>query len=80
LSVLRNELRTVKRKDTDRSKQMAEQQKLIAEQQKNMLEYANRLDENDKKTEEISRKYSTMLQVSGCVQTTQVLSTKELKP
>ncbi|KAH0560919.1 F-box only protein 28 isoform X1 [Cotesia glomerata] len=35
----------------------------IAEQQKQILEYANRLDDNDKKNEETSRKFSTLLQV-----------------
>nr|CAD7410887.1 unnamed protein product [Timema cristinae] len=34
----------------------------IAEQQKQIQEYANRLDENDKKNEETSRKFSTLLQ------------------
>lgn len=62
LSVLRSELRTCKRKATEQAKQIAEQQKLLAEQQKQTLEYANRLDENDKKNEEISRKFSTLLQ------------------
>lgn len=63
LSVLRSELRTCKRKATEQAKQIAEQQKLLAEQQKQTLDYANRLDENDKKNEEISRKFSTLLQV-----------------
>lgn len=36
----------------------------IAEQQKQILEYASRLDETDKKNEETSRKFSTLLQVS----------------
>ncbi|XP_055622267.1 uncharacterized protein LOC129765854 [Toxorhynchites rutilus septentrionalis] len=62
LSVLRSELRTCKRKATEQAKQIGEQQKLLAEQQKQTLEYANRLDENDKKNEEISRKFSTLLQ------------------
>ncbi|XP_063708129.1 F-box only protein 28 [Culicoides brevitarsis] len=62
LTVLRNELRTCKRKATDQAKQIAEQQKLLAETQKQTLEYANRLDENDKKNEEIARKFSTLLQ------------------
>lgn len=35
---------------------------MLAEQQKQTLEYANRLDENDKKSEEMSRKISTLLQ------------------
>ena len=35
----------------------------IAEQQKQIVEYATRLDENDKKNEETSRKFSTLLQV-----------------
>lgn len=63
MSVLRNELRTCKRKATEQAKQIAEQQKLLAETQKQTLEYANRLDENDKKNEEIARKFSTLLQV-----------------
>lgn len=63
LSVLRNELRTCKRKSAEQGKQIAEQQKLLAEQRKQTLEYANRLDENDKKNEEMSRKFSTLLQV-----------------
>lgn len=61
--MLRSELRTCKRKATEQAKQIAEQQKLLAEQQKQTLDYANRLDENDKKNEEISRKFSTLLQV-----------------
>lgn len=35
---------------------------MLAEQQKQTLEYANRLDENDKKCEEMTRKISTLLQ------------------
>lgn len=35
----------------------------IAEQQKQIVEYATRLDDNDKKNEETSRKFSTLLQV-----------------
>ncbi|XP_017066539.1 uncharacterized protein LOC108104790 [Drosophila eugracilis] len=62
LSVLRTELRNCKRKAAEQSKQLAEQSNLLAEQQKQTLEYANRLDENDKKNEEISRKFSTLLQ------------------
>ncbi|XP_017054249.1 F-box only protein 28 [Drosophila ficusphila] len=62
LTVLRTELRTCKRKAAEQSKQLAEQQNLLAEQQKQTLEYANRLDENDKKNEEMSRKFSTLLQ------------------
>lgn len=34
----------------------------IADQQKQILDYAGRLDENDKKNEETSRKFSTLLQ------------------
>lgn len=60
---MRNELRTCKRKATEQAKQITEQQKLLAETQKQTLEYANRLDENDKKNEEIARKFSTLLQV-----------------
>lgn len=63
LTVLRTELRTCKRKGAEQSKQLAEQQNLLAEQQKQTLEYANRLDENDKKNEEMARKFSTLLQV-----------------
>ncbi|XP_013099984.2 uncharacterized protein LOC106082174 [Stomoxys calcitrans] len=62
LSVLRTELRTCKRKSAEQGKQIAEQQKLMAEQRKQTLEYANRLDENDKKNEEMARKFSTLLQ------------------
>lgn len=62
LTVLRNELRNCKRKSSEQGKQIAEQQKLLADQQKQTLEYANRLDENDKKNEEMSRKFSTLLQ------------------
>ncbi|EDW89615.1 uncharacterized protein LOC6528871 [Drosophila yakuba] len=62
LSVLRTELRNCKRKAAEQSKQLAEQSNLLAEQQKQTLEYANRLDENDKKNEEMSRKFSTLLQ------------------
>lgn len=35
----------------------------IADQQKQIVEYATRLDDNDKKNEETSRKFSTLLQV-----------------
>lgn len=35
---------------------------MLAEQQKQTLDYANRLDANDKKSEEMSRKISTLLQ------------------
>ncbi|ETN62267.1 hypothetical protein AND_006039 [Anopheles darlingi] len=62
LSVLRSELRTCKRKATEQAKTISEQQKLLAEQQKQTLEFANRLDETDKKNEELSRKFSTVLQ------------------
>ncbi|XP_031786401.1 F-box only protein 28 isoform X2 [Nasonia vitripennis] len=48
LSLMRRELRNTKAK--------------IAEQQKQMLEYATRLDDNDKKNDETSRKFSTLLQ------------------
>lgn len=50
LGALKREIRTCKSK-------MGEQQKLL-------LEYATRLDENDKKSEETTRKFSTLLQVS----------------
>lgn len=63
LSVLRTELRSCKRKAAEQSKQLAEQQNMLAEHQKQTLEYANRLDENDKKNEEMARKFSTLLQV-----------------
>lgn len=63
LTVLRTELRNCKRKSSEQGKQIAEQQKLLADQQKQTLEYANRLDENDKKNEEMARKFSTLLQV-----------------
>lgn len=62
LSMLRQELRTCKRKTTEQQKQISEQQKQMADQQKQMVEYATRMDEYDKKNEEISRKYSTLLQ------------------
>lgn len=62
LSLLRQDLRSCKRKTAEQQKQIAEQQKQLAEQQKQTLEYATRLDENDKKNEEISRKFSTLLQ------------------
>ncbi|XP_067012168.1 F-box only protein 28 [Anabrus simplex] len=48
LTLMRRDLRSCKSK--------------IAEQQKQILEYASRLDENDKKNEETSRKFSTLLQ------------------
>ncbi|KAK6644397.1 hypothetical protein RUM43_000664 [Polyplax serrata] len=48
LTVMRRDLRTCKSK--------------IAEQQKQILEYASRMDEYDKKNEETSRKFSTLLQ------------------
>lgn len=62
LSLLRQDLRTCKRKTSEQQKQISEQQKQLAEQQKQTLEYATRLDEYDKKNEEISRKFSTLLQ------------------
>lgn len=62
LSLLRQDLRTCKRKTAEQQKQIAEQQRQLAEQQKQTLEYATRLDENDKKNEETSRKFSTLLQ------------------
>lgn len=62
LTVLRNDLRFCKKKSTEQSKQITEMQKLLAEQQKQTLEYAARLDENDKKNEEMSMKISTLLQ------------------
>lgn len=68
LSVLRTELRTCKRKAAEQGKQLSEQQNLLTEHQKQTLEYANRLDENDKKNEEMARKFSTLLQVSNLVE------------
>uniref|UniRef100_A0A182PVE1 F-box domain-containing protein n=1 Tax=Anopheles epiroticus TaxID=199890 RepID=A0A182PVE1_9DIPT len=62
LTVLRSELRTCKRKATEQAKTITEQQKLLAEQQKQTLEFANRLDDTDKKNDELSRKFSTVLQ------------------
>lgn len=62
LTVLRSDLRYCKRKSTDQTKQITELQSMLADQQKQTLEYANRLDENDKKSEEMSRKISTLLQ------------------
>lgn len=62
LSILRQELRTCKRKTTEQQKQINEQQKLLADQQKQTLEYATRLDDYDKKNEDLSRKFSTLLQ------------------
>lgn len=59
---MRNELRSCKRKTAEQQRQISEQQKQLAEQQKQTLEYATRLDENDKKNEETSRKFSTLLQ------------------
>ncbi|XP_043259287.1 F-box only protein 28 isoform X3 [Colletes gigas] len=49
LTLMRRDLRSCKAK--------------IAEQQKQIVEYATRLDDNDKKNEETSRKFSTLLQV-----------------
>lgn len=49
LTLMRKDLRSCKAK--------------IAEQQKQIVEYATRLDDNDKKNEETSRKFSTLLQV-----------------
>lgn len=63
LTVLRNDLRFCKRKSTEQAKHIGEMQKLLAETQKQVLEYAARLDENDKKNEEMSMKISTLLQV-----------------
>ncbi|XP_014217372.1 F-box only protein 28 isoform X2 [Copidosoma floridanum] len=48
LSLMRRDLRNCKVK--------------IADQQKQIVEYATRLDDNDKKSEETSRKFSTLLQ------------------
>ncbi|EDW74549.1 uncharacterized protein Dwil_GK21976, isoform B [Drosophila willistoni] len=62
LAVLRKDLSSCKRKLGEQGRQLAEQQNLLTEQQKQTLEYANRLDENDKKNEEMARKFSTLLQ------------------
>lgn len=62
LTVLRQELKSCKKKTADQQKQITDQQKQLADQQKQTLEYATRLDEYDKKNEEISRKFSTLLQ------------------
>ncbi|CAG9858522.1 unnamed protein product [Phyllotreta striolata] len=62
LSLLRQDLRSCKRKTSEQQKQISEQQKQLADQQKQALEYATRLDDYDKKNEEISRKFSTLLQ------------------
>lgn len=62
LSLLKQDLRSCKRKTSEQQKQITEQQKQLADQQKQTLEYATRLDEYDKKNEEISRKFSTLLQ------------------
>ncbi|KAK9884783.1 hypothetical protein WA026_009011 [Henosepilachna vigintioctopunctata] len=62
LSILRQDLKTCKRKTAEQEKQIAEQQKQLAEQQQQTLEYAARLDEYDKKNDEVSRKFSTLLQ------------------
>lgn len=64
LTALRSNLRTCKRKSTDQAKQITEMQKLLSDQQKQTMEYVNRLNENDKKYEEMSRKFSTLLQVN----------------
>ncbi len=63
LTVLRNDLRFCKKKSTEQTKQLTEMQKLLAEQQKQTHEYAARLDESEKKYEEMSMKISTLLQV-----------------
>lgn len=52
-------------------------QKLLAEQQKQTHEYAARLDESEKKYEEMSMKISTLLQVCGCY--LNFFCTKDLK-
>lgn len=49
LTLMRRDLRSCKAK--------------IAEQQKQIVEYANRMDDTDKKNDEMSRKFSTLLQV-----------------
>lgn len=67
LTVLRNDLRYCKRKAADQHKMLGEMQKLIAEQQKQNVEFAARLNENDKKNEEMSMKISTLLQVGWLV-------------
>lgn len=62
LSLLRQDLRTCKKKTSDQQKQISEQQKQLADQQKQTLQYATRLDEFEKKSEEMSRKFGTLLQ------------------
>ncbi|XP_018329168.1 F-box only protein 28 [Agrilus planipennis] len=62
LTLLKQDLKSCKRKTAEQQNQISEQQKQLAEQQKQTLEYAARLDEYDKKNEEISRKFSTLLQ------------------
>lgn len=62
LSLLRQDLRTCKKKSSDQQKQISEQQKQLADQQKQTLQYATRLDEFEKKSEEMSRKFGTLLQ------------------
>lgn len=52
LTLMRRDLRSCKAK--------------IAEQQKQIVEYANRMDDTDKKNDEMSRKFSTLLQVCIC--------------
>lgn len=56
-------MRSCKKRATEQAKLIADQQKLIADQQKQTMDYAARFDENDKKNEETSRKFSTLLQV-----------------
>lgn len=62
LSVLRTDLRNCKRKSTDQTKHITELQNMLGEQQKQTMEYAKRLDENEKKSEDMSRKISTLFQ------------------
>lgn len=62
LSLLRQDLRNCKKKSSDQQKQISEQQKQLADQQKQTLQYATRLDEFEKKSEEMSRKFGTLLQ------------------
>lgn len=74
LSLLRQDLRSCKKKTSDQQKQISEQQKQLADQQKQTLEYATRLDEYDKKNEEISRKFSKSNLVIMCLPFSGIMS------
>lgn len=62
LTILRQDVRSCRQKAAEQQKLMSEQQKQLAEHQKQIVEYATRMDDNEKKNEEISRKFSTLLQ------------------